>query len=170
MSSLSNSAPSPTRFGLKQIGIAALLVCLGVVAAIAMVRETRDAPKPSAAQTAGGAYAGHQERPAFSAEEEAYALALWPIHENVKANAVRMTFTGLSYKMKDIDRAAVKAHVSPLTKVFREARSQTDQLKVPATMSAQHARYLEALQLYENAAVEMAKVAQDGNDEHLIKA
>lgn len=169
MSSLLNSPADPRRFGLKQIGIAAVLVCLCAVAAVAMVRETRQ-PAKSPAEVAGGAYAGHQQRPAFSAEEEAYALALWPIHESVKTTAVRMTFTGLSYKMKDIDRNAVGRQVAPLTKEFREAHSKVGRLKVPATMADQHSRYLEALRLYESAAVEMARVSQDGSEEHLVKA
>jgi hypothetical protein len=169
MSSLLNSTANPSRFSLRQIAIAAVLVCLGALAAVAMVRETRQSPK-TAAETAGGAYAGHQERPALTAEEEAYAVALWPIHESVKANAVRMTFTGLSYKMKDIDRAAVQTQVAPLTKVFREARAKAGQLKVPATMADQHSRYVDALRLYENAAVEMAKISQDGSEAHLVKA
>jgi hypothetical protein len=81
-----------------------------------------------------------------------------------------MVFAGLSYKLGDIDRTAVKNKVVPLTKVFHDARSQAGQLKVPPSLEKQHERYLGALKLYEEASVEMVKVARDGNDEHLVNA
>ena len=81
-----------------------------------------------------------------------------------------MTFAGLSYKLGDIDRMAVKERVTPLTKVFHDARSQASQLKVPPSLEKQHQLYLGALKLYEDASVEMAKIARDGKDEHLINA
>jgi len=159
------------RFGFKQIAIGFLLLCLGGVAALAVVREGhRTAPTTSSETAVGGAYAGHQERPALSAAEEAYAAALWPVHEKIKTSAVQMTFAGLSYKLGDIDRAAVRERVTPLTKVFHDARAQAGQLKVPASLEKQHQLYLGALKLYEDASVEMAKIARDGNDEHLINA
>ena len=141
------------------------------MAALAMVRENRriTAPVPSAV-VAGGAFAGHPERAALSAEEENYAAALWPIHQQVKSTAVRMTFAGLSYKLGDSDRVAVKDKVVPLTQVFREARAQAAKLKVPASLVRQHQQYLDALKLYEDASIEMVKVARDGKDEHLIAA
>ena len=138
---------------------------------MAMVREGLRATAPAVnIASTGGAFAGHQERPALSAEEEAYAAALWPVHEQIKTSAVQMTFAGLSYKLGDIDRTAVKDRVMPLTKVFRDARSQASQLKVPVSLEKQHKLYLGALKLYEDASVEMAKVARDGRDEHLINA
>jgi len=163
---------NPPRFHFKQIAIGCLLVCLGAVATLAVVREGRRASPSivSAEAAAGGAYAGHQERPALSAEEEAYAAALWPIHERIKTSAVQMTFTGMSYKMKDIDQMAIKQRVAPLTKVFRDARSQASQLQVPASLQKQHDLYLAALKLYEDASVEMAKIARDGDEKHLVDA
>lgn len=128
------------------------------------------APVANTPTGVGGAFAGHQERPALSAEEESYAAALWPVHEQIKTSAVRMTFAGLSYKLGDIDRTVVKDRVLPLTKVFRDARSQASHLKVPASLEKQHELYLGALKLYEDASVEMVKIARDGRDEHLINA
>ena len=116
-----------------------MLVCLGAVAALAMVREGRRATAPVVnTATAGGAFTGHPERPALSPEEENYAAALWNIHQQAKTSAVQMTFAGLSYKMGDIDRTAVKEKVAPLTKIFRDARSETGRLKVPASLQKQH--------------------------------
>jgi len=173
MSALASTSSSSRRFGLKQIAIGILLVGLGAVAALAMVREghrSATAPMLNTPAAAGGAFAGHQERPALSAEEEAYAAALWPLHEKIKTSAVQMTFAGLSYKLGDIDRMAIKERVAPLTKVFRDARSQAGQLKVPAALEKQHELYLGALKLYEEASVEMVKIARDGKDAHLVNA
>ncbi len=172
MSALASTSRSSPRFGIKQIALGIFLLCLGAVAALAVVREGHRAKAPVASTeaAAGGAFAGHQERPALSAEEEAYAAALWPVHEKIKTSAVQMTFAGLSYKLGDIDRMAVKERVMPLTKVFRDARSQASQLRVPASLEKQHEVYLGALKLYEDAAVEMVKIARDGKDDHLINA
>jgi hypothetical protein len=170
MSALASAHTSP-RFGLKQIAMGLLLLGLGAIAALAMVREGRhvSAPAPSAA-TAGGAFAGHAERPALSPEEESYAAALWPIHQQTKTSAVQMTFAGLAYKLGDIDKSGVKERVAPLTKVFRDARAQASRLQVPASLEKQHQRYVAALKLYEDASVEMVKVARDGKEEHLVAA
>ena len=148
-----------------------MLVGLGAIAALAMVREGHRATPPVSNPAAvGGAFAGHAERAALSAEEENYAAALWPIHQQVKTTAVQMTFAGLSYKLGDSDRTAVKDRVAPLTKIFRDALSQASRLSVPASFEKQHKQYLGALKLYEDASVEMVKIARDGKDEHLIAA
>jgi hypothetical protein len=57
-----------------------------------------------------------------------------------------------------------------LTKVFRDARAQASRLQVPASLEKQHQQYLAALKLYEDASVEMVKVARDGKEEHLVAA
>ena len=174
MSALADSSGNPSRFGFKQVAIGASLLCLGALVAYAVVHEQRKSSAPLAARAdavaAGGAYTGHQERPALSAAEEGYAAGLWPIHEQVKNSAVQMTFTGLSYKMGDIDRNAVKERVAPLIKVFREARASASQLKAPPSMEVQQKQYLGALKMYEDASAEMVKVAQDGKDDHLVTA
>jgi hypothetical protein len=171
MSALASTPRSSPRFGFKQIALGILLVCLGAIAALAMVREGRRAAAPvSNAAAAGGAFAGQPERAALSSDEENYAAALWRIHQQAKTSAVQMVFAGLSYKLGDIDRTAVRDKVVPLTKVFRDARSEAGQLKVPPSLEKQHERYLGALKLYEDASVEMVKVARDGKDEHLINA
>lgn len=164
-----NPTPGPGRARLKQLAIGALLVSLGAVAATAMVRESRQSAA-TPAEVAGGAFTGHQQRPAFSAEEENYAAALWPVHEQVKTTAVKMTFTGLSYKMGEIDGASVKNRVSPLVKAFREAYGTAAKLRAPPSLESQHQTYLNALKQYQSASEQMVKIAGDGRDEHLIAA
>ena len=106
----------------------------------------------------------------MTAAEEAYAHALWPVHAQVKQDAVKMTFAGLAYKMGDIKRAAVKDRVALLTPKFDAALAEINKLKPPASMRELHTEYVEAIKLYRDASVVMVKVAADGRDEHLMEA
>ena len=108
---------------------------------------------------------------AFTAEEEAYAATLWPIHRGVgETAAVNLTFAGLAYATEGHDAAKLKARVTPLLRTFRTARASTEKLTPPGSLQAVHARYLEALSLYEQAAAAMLQVAEDGDDRHLVNA
>ena len=106
----------------------------------------------------------------MTAAEEAYAHALWPVHAQVKQDAVKMTFAGLAYKMGDIKRAAVKERVALLTPKFDSALTEISNLQPPASMQELHGEYVEAIRLYRDASVIMIKVAADGRDKHLIEA
>jgi hypothetical protein len=152
---------------LKGFGVGALMVGLIALMAIAAMRETA---KPKPQQVAASTEANHVERPAVTAEEEAYARALWPIHAQVKQDAVKMIFAGLAYKMGDIKREAVKERVAPLTPMFEAAVAALSKLQPPASMRILHGEYLEAVNLYRDASVVMIKVATDGRDEHLVEA
>lgn len=107
---------------------------------------------------------------ALSANEEGYAAALWPIHREVKLAALGMSFAGIAYKTDGQDANRLEAEIRPLRERFRAAISKAYGLEVPASMQEVHARYLEALALYENASEEMVKVVRDGRDDHLIEA
>ena len=107
---------------------------------------------------------------ALTPEEEAYAAALWPIHGEVKLAAMRMTFAGMNYKIEHQDPAKVKATVQPLTAVLQSAAQRARQIQPPESLKDAHKSYLEALALYVEASREMAKVAVDGRDEHLVVA
>ena len=152
---------------LKGFGVGALVVGLIALMAVAAFHETA---KPKPQQVAASTEVNHVERPAVTAQEEAYARALWPIHAQVKQDAVKMTFAGLAYKMGDIKRAAVKERVAPLTPIFDSAVAALNKLQPPASMRALHGEYLEAIKLYRAASVTMIKVAVDGRDAHLLEA
>lgn len=152
---------------LKGFGFGALVFGLVVLVTVAAVRETA---KPRQQEAATNPVFGHSERPAMTAAEEAYAHALWPVHAQVKQDAVKMTFAGLAYKMGDIKRASVKDRVAPLTPKFDLALAEIRKLQPPASMRDLHGEYVEAIKLYRDASVTMIKVAADGRDEHLIEA
>jgi hypothetical protein len=160
---------------LKYIALAIVVVALSAFVLYAAVRETKKQlpppPAPSAASLfTGGLAMDRSTLGALSPEEEAYAVALWPIHGEVKLAAMRMTFAGLNYKIEHQDPAKVKAMVQPLTVAFHSAAQRARQLRPPESLKDAHASYLEALRLYEEASREMAKIAADGRDQHLIIA
>jgi hypothetical protein len=152
---------------LKGFGVGALVVGLIALMAMAAFRETA---KPKPQQVAANTEINHVERPAVTAEEEAYARALWPIHAQVKQDAVKMTFAGLAYKMGDIKREAVKERVAPLTPMFDSAVAAVRKLQPPASLRVLHGEYSEAIKLYRDASMTMVKVATDGRDAHLVEA
>jgi len=151
---------------IKGFGVGALVVGLVALMAVAALRETASTKQPLAIP----GIKAEREREAITPEEETYARKLWPIHAQVKQDAVKMTFAGLAYKMGDIKREAVKQRVAPLTAIFKSAEAAVDNMQPPASMKALHGEYLEAIRLYRDASLEMIKVAADGSDVHLVEA
>jgi hypothetical protein len=113
---------------------------------------------------------GLAEPAALTAEEEIYAESLWNIHSAAKAWAIALDFAGLLYKTEARDAGKLKAKVQALSGQFAGAESRARAIDVPPSMHAVHEKYLAAIELYENAAAEMLKTAQDGNDQRLLVA
>lgn len=109
-------------------------------------------------------------RPPLTAEEERYASALWPIHSEVKLNAVNMSFAGISYKLGEIHLKDLGSRLKLIAENFEKAVVQFQQLQPPASMEKAHQNYAEALKLYQESVTEMAKIVDDSRDEHLLVA
>jgi hypothetical protein len=121
--------------------------------------------------TAASAGSAVQQPPPLTPEEEAFATALWPMHsEVVEPSAVRLTFAGMVYATDDHDARKLAATLQPVSETFRAALDKARNLDVPASMQAVHELYLQSLSLYVKASAEMLKVAQDGNDQHMVDA
>ncbi|MGQ0579860.1 MAG: hypothetical protein ACT4PQ_13255 [Betaproteobacteria bacterium] len=164
---VSGSLPTVRVSVLKGFGLGTVVAALVALVAVATLRETA-APKQEAAKASS--VFEPAGRPAMTAAEEAYAHALWPIHAQVKQNAVRMTFAGLAYKMGDIGLATVKKRVAPLKLRFDAALEQAHGLRPPESMLALHGDYVDAIRLYRDSTVTMIQAARDGRDEHLTLA
>jgi hypothetical protein len=147
--------------------LCAVVAALIAVVAFAMQREL--APRTSAPAGAG---AGSAPQPvALSADEEAYAAALWPIHsEVVETSAVVMSFAGISYVTDHHDPHKLAAAASALHDTLEAADGKARALKVPDSMHKVQDQYLEAITLLKNASAEMAKVETDSKIEHLVTA
>jgi hypothetical protein len=161
-----NAVNMPRRNTVRIAGIGTLLVVLASITVYAGMHELgKQAPATSPV-----AHAFTDQRPALSAQEERFAQAAWNIHADVRTAAVRMTFAGLAFKMGDGDAANIRDKVAPLTDVFRGAGSALQALDTPASMRPVRDRYAEALQLFGAASQEMVRIAQDGDESHLLKA
>jgi hypothetical protein len=146
--------------------LAGVIVVLTAVVGYALQRELARQPADDVAEPVAAAAPIR----VLSADEEAYAAALWPIHREAKLAAIGMTFAGIAYKTNGRDANRLEAEVTPLAQRFTEAIAKAEALEVPASIRDVHERYIGALALYENAAQETVQVARDGSDEHLVDA
>jgi hypothetical protein len=144
------------------------VVVLGLIGVVVFATLRERSLSPTNEMRAGSGL--EQMRPPPTAAEEAYAAALWPIHSEVKLSAVNMTFAGLAYKLGELDGGGLRSKLEPLTERFAEAAVQLRQLQPPTSMEKFHWDYAEALKLYQASIAEMARVIDDGRDEHLIDA
>jgi hypothetical protein len=159
---LVGSLPVRRRSALVAAGLIALIlvVCAGVV------RELGTNAQPAGAARAGSAKA----TPAFSAAEEAYVWALWPIHGDVERTAVRVSLGTIFYKTGDLGRVELKDRLEAALVTYRKAEARISELEPPPSFVRGHRDYLAAIRLYEQAAVEALKMFSDGDDEHLVLA
>jgi hypothetical protein len=146
--------------------LSAVVAALVAVVVFAMQREL--APRTAAP---GGGEGGPPQPVALSAEEEAYAAALWPIHsEVVETSAVVMSFAGISYVTDHHDPHKLAATAAALHDTLEAADGKARALKVPDSMHKVQDQYLEAITLLKDASAEMAKVETDSKIEHLVTA
>src|SRR5262249_52732607 len=92
------------------------------------------------------------------------------IHNEVKASALKMTLGGLSYKLGELDRTALKKRIEQSTETYRSAARRIAALSPPASLGQAHAMYSDAVSLYQQSAAEMLRVVDDGQDQHLVAA
>jgi hypothetical protein len=147
--------------------LSTVVIALLAMVGVAMQREL--VPRATFLSAAGAKISPEQN--ALSAEEEAYAEALWPIHsEVVEVSAVDMSFAGFAYVTRDQDARRLEKKAIELRDRFRTSADQARALAVPVSMQQVQDQYLEAIVLYETASTEMMKVAADGEVQHLIDA
>jgi hypothetical protein len=110
------------------------------------------------------------QRPAFTRAEEAYIQALWPIHGEVERSAVRVSLGKISYKINEMGKADLKARVDGALATYRRAEERIRALQPPPSVESAHEDYLAAVDLFQRSALELLKMFDDGNDEHLLAA
>lgn len=142
-----------------------------MVALLAIIAYAGHREVAQQAATAAISSPGVPQPPPLTAEEEAFATALWPMHsEIVEPTAVRLTFAGLVYATEDHDARKLVATLQPVSDTFRAALQRARALDVPASMQAVHDLYVTSLDLYVKASAEMLKVGEDGNERHMVDA
>jgi hypothetical protein len=152
---------------LKSAGFAAgVLVLLGVVA-FGVIREaatTGRGPAPALSRPAA------PPRPAWTRAEEAYIQALWPIHGEVERITVRLSLGKIFYKTGELAKADLKARVDDALAAYRRAEEQLQALQPPPSLTASHQEYLAAARMFQQSAIELLKMFNDGDDGHLLAA
>ncbi len=127
---------------LSLLAFVGLALTREVSGARAGVATRADAPRP-AVPTA---------RPALTAAEEAYAQALWPIHNEVKAAALKMSMAGIQYLTQGAT-SPLGAQVDATIEVYQRAERQILALQPPPSFQAHHDDYVRAVRLYQQAAL-----------------
>jgi hypothetical protein len=148
----------------KMLILGAVLVSLVGMLTFAVSREVttsspRINPRPSV-----------PPRPALSPAEESYIRALWPIHGDVERTTMRMSLGQIFYKTQDLGRAELRTRVEQALAVYRRAEAQLGALEPPTSLRGAHAEYLSAVRLFQESAVEVLKMFEDGRDDHLLAA
>ena len=110
------------------------------------------------------------QRPAFTRAEEAYIQALWPIHGEVERSAVRLSLGKIFYKTNEMGKADLKARVDKALATYRTADARIGALQPPPSLQRAHDDYLAAVGLFQKSALEVLKMFDDGDDDHLLAA
>ena len=144
-----------------------LVVLAGVVtgAAILEIKGSRAVTSELATRAAAP-----RPRPPLTRAEEAYIQALSPIHGEVERSAVRMSLGQIFYKTHDMGKAELKTRVDEALASFRRSEARLRTLAPPPSLQRSHGDYLSAVRLFERSAVEVRRMFEDGNEDHLRAA
>jgi hypothetical protein len=145
------------------------VIALVAVVAVALQREATSGPQPQPAIALNEPVM--PAPPPMTADEEAFAAALWPLHQEVvEPSAGRLTYAGLGYVIDDHDPQRLATKLTALRAVFHDTRDKVAIIPVPSSLQSVRDRYEDMLSLYEQSTVEMMEVTRDGNQEHLVDA
>ena len=153
--------------GVKCTAVAAAVVALLGIVAFGVIREATTGRGSASALSRPAAT---PQRPALTHAEEAYIQALWPIHGEVERNAVRVSLGKIFYKTNEIGKADLKTRVDAALATYRRAEERISSLQPPSSLAHAHDEYLTAVRLFQQSALEVLKMFEDGNDEHLLAA
>jgi hypothetical protein len=105
-----------------------------------------------------------------SSEEQRYADALRSIHLQLEQTVARVGLGAAFYQTRDIDSRELKTRLSQGLAGYRLAEQQVSALQPPPALRAPHREYLDAVRLFEESALEMLRMYEDGDEEHLSTA
>ena len=154
--------------GVKGIALAMTILALVGMVVFAVIRETTTTGHvPTSALSRRAAT---PPPPAFTRAEEAYIQALWPIHGEVERSTVRLSLGKIFYKISEMGPAELKGRVDTALSTYLRAEARLNALQPPPSLERAHNDYLAAVRLFQQSAVEVLKMFDDGNDEHLLAA
>jgi hypothetical protein len=145
------------------------VVALLALVAVSLQREAASGSTPGSTMKTLEAPA--PKLPPLTGPEEAFAEALWPLHqETVEPSAGRLASAGMTFAADDHDANRLAAKLTPLRQVFHDTQEKVAAIQAPPSMQPVRDRYVGLLGLYEQSATEMLEVARDGDEGHLINA
>jgi hypothetical protein len=149
--------------------VSGVVIALTAVVAVSLQREVTSGPSPHPAGARNEPVV--PALPPMTADEEAFAAALWPLHQEiVEPSAGRLTYAGLAYVIDDRDPQHLATKLTALREVFHDTRDKVAVIPVPSSLQQVRDRYANMLSLYEQSAVEMMTTTRDGNQKHLVDA
>jgi hypothetical protein len=152
-----------TRVTLKLAIFGVVLVALGAIVGFSISRELAQ----PADSTPNGAPLRLAQRPALTADEQAYVDALWPIHTDVEVAAERVALGTIFYKTNDLDQRELRSRLQQSLATFQAADARLQALHPPASLQSSHETYVTAVALFDSSANEMLRLFDDGSDAHL---
>ena len=156
--------------GGRSLLLAGVVVALAAITGAALLHEVRSRSVVQPAAQAISTRAEKPQPPALTADEERYATALWAVHREATRLAVAMSFAGIVYQTEDRDARALARKIEPMAKFFHDAEMQVRTMSTPPSLSTAHGQYVDAMALYANAAAEMLKFTEDGDQQRLDNA
>jgi hypothetical protein len=154
-------------FTIKRTAMVAVVLALLGTVTVALLRELGTTARVDAPAITTPA---KPPKPAFTPAEEAYIQALWPIHGDVERSTPRMTLGQLFYKLKHMDRPSLKKRVDEALATYRRSDARLRALQPPPTVERDHQEYLAAIALFQQSAIEVLRMFEDGRDDHLVAA
>jgi hypothetical protein len=150
----------------KTIVLSLLVLGLVGVLSFATMRELGRAttPAPVAPQPA------RPTRPALTAAEEAFIKAMTPIHADVQRSLMRASLGQILYKTNDLSSTELKTRMTQALATYGRAETGLRALEPPGSLVRDHERYITAVRLLQESAVEGLKMFKDGKDDHLLAA
>jgi hypothetical protein len=154
-------------FTIKRTAMMAVVLALLGTVTVALLRELGTTARVDAPAITTSA---KPPKPAFTPAEEAYIQALWPIHGDVERSTARMTLGQIFYKINDMDRPSLKKRVDDALATYRRSDARLRALQPPPTVEGDHKEYLAAIALFQQSAIEVLRMFEDGRDDHLVAA
>jgi hypothetical protein len=101
------------------------------------------------------------------ADQQRYLDALLPIHSRLMQTVMRTGLAAAAYGARDSDPAYFRSQIDDSLASYRRVEEDVLALQPPPGLRSSHDSYLAAVRLFERSAVEMRKVYDDGDPDHL---
>jgi hypothetical protein len=103
-------------------------------------------------------------------ERQRYLAELWPIHVRLERSVDQMGLLAAVYGSQEIDRTELKRRLGDALTSYRRAEEQIGTFRPPADLQSAQDRYVGAVRLFEQSAMELLQMVDDGDEDHFLRA